>query len=90
MIRPVWSPEATVHHLALVLTRMHLAEEEKVELGLMEQGTVNPAFGVSVILIFQLALGSYRRENVQKKGRMVKYTTTYLLNSCRSSLIHWL
>lgn len=57
---------------------MHLAEEGKVELGLMEQGTVNPAFGVSVILIFLLASGTYRRENVKKKK--VKYSTTYLFN----------
>ena len=30
-------------------TRMHLANEEKVELGLRELGTLNPAFGVRVI-----------------------------------------
>lgn len=39
-------PQKQLHHLPSVAT-MHLKTEEKIELGLKEQGTDNPAFGVS-------------------------------------------
>lgn len=44
---PIRPPEGTGHHLALAVATMHLSTAETVELGLMEQGTINPAFGVS-------------------------------------------
>lgn len=46
-----FSHQKQLYTTLLHFTRMRLSTEEKIELGLTEQGTVNPAFGVSNSLL---------------------------------------